>query len=223
MLPFFILLIYILPVYRMISRIVSEKESKARESMKMMGMSDTPYWLSWFTYYLIVVTIISILCIIILSINVVVYSSKGIIFAYFWIFGMSIFGMIIFLQSFFLRARTAAVSGTLVYFATSFVSSTLSATTTSETAKNAASILSTVAVNLGCTNFGTFEASGIGLTSSNINATYENYRFSMCLGMMVVSCLVFLVIGLYLDNVLPSAFGLKQPWYFPVSPTFWCG
>ena len=36
MLPFFLLLIYILPVYRLISNIVAEKESKVRESMKMM-------------------------------------------------------------------------------------------------------------------------------------------------------------------------------------------
>jgi hypothetical protein len=64
------LLIYILPTYRLISNIVSEKESKARESMKMMGLVDFSYWLSWFFYYLIIVTIISGLCIGVLSINV---------------------------------------------------------------------------------------------------------------------------------------------------------
>jgi ATP-binding cassette subfamily A (ABC1) protein 3 len=71
MMPFFMLLIYILPTYRLISNIVSEKESKARESMKMMGLVDFSYWLSWFFYYLIIVTIISGLCIGVLSINVI--------------------------------------------------------------------------------------------------------------------------------------------------------
>ena len=66
MLSFFMLLMYILPVYRLISNLVAEKESKARESMKMMGLSDASYWLSWFTYYTIIVTIISILCLIVL-------------------------------------------------------------------------------------------------------------------------------------------------------------
>jgi ATP-binding cassette subfamily A (ABC1) protein 3 len=64
-------LIYILPVYRMLQRIVSEKESRARESMKMMGLGDMAYWLSWFTYYMVIVTVISTLSTIILAINVI--------------------------------------------------------------------------------------------------------------------------------------------------------
>ena len=115
------LLMYILPVYRLISNIVAEKESKARESMKMMGLSDSSYWFSWFTYYTIVVTIISILCVIILSFNVFKNSNKGFIFLYFWVFGMSLFGLCMLLQSFFLRARVAAITGTLIYFGTSFI------------------------------------------------------------------------------------------------------
>lgn len=51
LLPFFLLLIYVLPVGKLIERMVSEKESRARESMKIMGMSDTAYYLSWFTYF----------------------------------------------------------------------------------------------------------------------------------------------------------------------------
>ena len=88
MLPFFMLLMYILPVYRLISNIVSEKETKARESMKMMGLSDFSYWLSWFVYYFIIVLIISIACTIILSANVFKYSNRGIIFPYFFIYGL---------------------------------------------------------------------------------------------------------------------------------------
>ena len=121
MLSFFLLLIYILPVYRLISNIVAEKESKARESMKMMGLSDFSYWLSWWTYYFIIVTIISALCIGILSINIISNSDRGIIFLFLWVYGNSLFGMCILLQSFFTKARVAAITGTLVYFGTSFV------------------------------------------------------------------------------------------------------
>lgn len=61
LLPFFLLLIYILPVGKLIERMVSEKESRARESMKIMGMSDFAYYLSWWTYYSIQVTVISLI------------------------------------------------------------------------------------------------------------------------------------------------------------------
>jgi ATP-binding cassette subfamily A (ABC1) protein 3 len=101
-----------------------------------------------------------------------------------------------------------------LYFISSFINEAVTNSDVSETRKNAASILSTVAVSLGSNNFGIFESSGVGLTSSNIGEVYENYRFSVCLGMMAVSFVIFLVIGLYLDNVLPSAYGLRKPWYF---------
>lgn len=119
--PFFMLLIYILPVYRLISNIVSEKESKARESMKMMGLLDFSYWLSWWFYYFIIVTIISGLCIGVLSINAIKYSNRGLVFLFFEVYGLSLFGLTVFLQSFFSRARIAAVAGTLIYFGTSFI------------------------------------------------------------------------------------------------------
>lgn len=95
MLPFFLLLIYILPVYRLIQNLVGEKESRARESMKMMGLSDFSYWLSWFSYYFVIVTIISVLCLAVTSGNVWVYSNKGIIFIFLWVYGISLFGMCI--------------------------------------------------------------------------------------------------------------------------------
>jgi ATP-binding cassette, subfamily A (ABC1), member 3 len=119
------LLIYILPMYRLLSNMVSEKESKARESMKMMGLVDFSYWLSWWTYYFIIVTIISGLCILVLSFNVIQYSNRGLIFIFFELFGLSLFGLAVFLQAFFSKARVAAITGTLIYFGTSFIGVTV--------------------------------------------------------------------------------------------------
>lgn len=121
LLPFFMLIMYILPLYRTLSRVISEKESKAKESMRMMGLSDFSYWLSWFTYYFIVVTSISILCVIVLAINVIRYSNMFYVFLFFWLFGVSLFGFVLIFQSFFNKARTGAITGTLFYFGTSFI------------------------------------------------------------------------------------------------------
>lgn len=52
-LPLFLVLIYLLPVYNTVFLIVQEKESRTKESCRMMGMTDLPYWLSWFVYYTI--------------------------------------------------------------------------------------------------------------------------------------------------------------------------
>jgi hypothetical protein len=91
------LLVFILPVYRLISNMVSEKESKARESMKIMGLKDLSYWMSWFVYHFIRVTIISALSTLILSFNVVTKTNAFITFLFFWIFGLSLFAFSLFI------------------------------------------------------------------------------------------------------------------------------
>lgn len=51
---------------------------------------------------------------------------------------------------------------------------------------------------------------------------YKNYKFTVCLGMMSVCFMLFLTLGLYLDSVLPSAFGLRKPWNYFILPSYWC-
>jgi ATP-binding cassette subfamily A (ABC1) protein 3 len=148
------ILIYVLPMYRLISNIVSEKESKARESMKMMGLVDFSYWLSWWVYYFIVVTIISSLCVGVLSINAIKYSNRGLIFIFFELYGLSLFGLAIFIQSFFSKARVAAISGTLIYFGSSFINIVVQDPSVAWVPKTLASLLTTIAVSRGCNNLG---------------------------------------------------------------------
>jgi hypothetical protein len=38
-------------MYRTVYRIVFEKVTRAKESMRIMGMTDLPYWASWFVTY----------------------------------------------------------------------------------------------------------------------------------------------------------------------------
>jgi ATP-binding cassette subfamily A (ABC1) protein 3 len=86
-----------LPVYNITFQIVKEKESKTKESMRMMGMTDTSYWLSWFAYYTLINTIISLVGWLCLCINVIQYSTPAYVFLYMWLFGESVFGQIVFL------------------------------------------------------------------------------------------------------------------------------
>ena len=57
--PLFLLLAYIPPVYNMTFKIVREKESRAKETMRIMGMTDLPYWMSWFVFYTFINTIMT--------------------------------------------------------------------------------------------------------------------------------------------------------------------
>lgn len=115
-LPLLMLFMYILPVFTIVSLIVKEKESKARESMRMMGMTDSPYWLSWFAYYTILNTILSLIAWAVLCINVIGFSNPIFVFLWIWLYGQAIFGEIVFMQSLFSRAKYSGLISAVVYF-----------------------------------------------------------------------------------------------------------
>ena len=74
LLPLFLLLAYIPPVYNMTFKIVREKESRAKETMRIMGMTDLPYWMSWLVFYTVINTLVSTLAWVCLLPAVINYS-----------------------------------------------------------------------------------------------------------------------------------------------------
>lgn len=52
-------------------KIVREKESRTKETMRIMGMTDSPYWLSWFVFYTLINTCVTTICWAVLQVNVI--------------------------------------------------------------------------------------------------------------------------------------------------------
>ena len=96
-LPYILLLIFVPPVYNTVFLMVREKESRIKESMRMMGMRDTAYWLSWWAYYTCVTTTICLLSWAILMINVIKNSDASIVLIYFIFYAQAVFAEIIFI------------------------------------------------------------------------------------------------------------------------------
>jgi hypothetical protein len=107
-LPLLMMVAWVPMVYRTTYRITQEKQLKTKESMFMMGLKPFPYWLSWFTYYLIGTTIISILMFVTL-LPVFYTVGRGILFVQIFLYGLNLFGIILAVQSLFTNARNSAV------------------------------------------------------------------------------------------------------------------
>ena len=86
---------YIPVLYRTVYRVVFEKVTRAKESMRMMGMGEFAYWFSWFSYFTIVNTILVTLCWGILMINSLPLNSGGFLWLFIWLYGVSLFGLIL--------------------------------------------------------------------------------------------------------------------------------
>ena len=83
---------YLIPLYYIVSKLAEEKESKSREGMKMMGLKDSTYFLSWMTTFAVVIAIMSLLVVATTAFNVFNQSNKLLIFLMCFIYGISLFG-----------------------------------------------------------------------------------------------------------------------------------
>ncbi|CAI2373293.1 unnamed protein product [Moneuplotes crassus] len=88
--------------------------------MKIMGLMDTPYWLSWLTYYLVINTFLSLIMMLIL-IPVFEYSNKFLVFLYLWIYGMTMFSFGLLIGAFFSTGKTASIVSSMLFFLSSFL------------------------------------------------------------------------------------------------------
>ena len=100
----------------------SEKSTRIKETMRMMGMSDASYWLSWYIYFFVVNLIIVLICWQLLITWVFTKSDPLIVLLYLWVWGQSVFSMIVFGQSLFDNPKTAALVTTIAYFGSSLLS-----------------------------------------------------------------------------------------------------
>lgn len=89
---------------------------KSKESMMMMGLKLFPYWMSWFVYYVVVTTALVTLSVL-LMFGIFKHTNMLIVWIYFLEFGISLFGMIMVIQSLFSKARVAAIVCTTIYLA----------------------------------------------------------------------------------------------------------
>ena len=66
-----------------------------------------------------------------------------------------------------------------------------------------------------------FETSGFGTTFENIRYEYDYYTVLIGIIMMLIDCIVYFLLGIYLTYVLPSTYGVKLPVCFCCSPKFY--
>ena len=93
-LPLLILNSFLIPLYKVTHMIVTEKSNKVRESLRMCGLGQTAYWLSWFVYFTWVNTLVCLVLFTGLMGFVFDRTSGFIFFVFIWIYGECLFGFV---------------------------------------------------------------------------------------------------------------------------------
>ncbi len=143
-----LLLIWLVPYLRFVLQMTQEKETRIKETMRIMGMREAAYSGSFFIWYLITAFCISVLLTLFGALFFFSNSDWLLLFFVYFCDGLAVFGLVNFFQSFFSSSRNAVPIAVIVYYLTNYISLAVNSPDISAGAKYAASLIPTVAVNL---------------------------------------------------------------------------
>ena len=219
--PFFIVVAYMCPLCLYIFRMVSEKESGAKEGMKIMGLNEGVYFTSYFLQYLV-------FCIVVSIINTIIakFIYKKIpfyfIFLIFFLWAMNIFALAFFFQSFIDSTRYALIISLLIYFTMYFISLACIRVTSAKSIKIGLSFFPPVALEVGIVLISEFECYFKRYKPKYFAEIYTNYSLFYMYLQLIIDFFIYLFLGYYLQNVLPHKFGIRKPFYFLCTSDYWC-
>ena len=219
--PFFMVIAYMCPLCLYVYRMVGEKENKSKEGMKIMGLSEGTYFLSYFIQYVIITFIDSVINTFFMSL---LFPHIPFIFLFIILFlwALDIFGLIFFFQSFIDKTRVALILSLLIYFVMFFLSMACMDENSKKVLKIVLSIFPPVSLELGIVLIGKFQSHFKDFHYSDYAETYTNYSIFIMNLMQIIDFFLYLFLGYYLQNIIPHEFGIKRPFYFICTKEYWC-
>ena len=136
-----LLVIFIPPVYNTVFMLVREKETRMKETMRMIGMTDRAYWFSWYIHYSLITVIVAALACCVLLINVLERSSPFAFLIMLVCYAQAIFAQVVCISTLLESSKNSGLIGSLVYFGLSLVSFPITQETVPEAVKVCFSVI----------------------------------------------------------------------------------
>ena len=221
MITIILVIAYMSPLSLYVYRIVGEKETKTKEGMKIMGLGEGEYFLSYFIQYIVISIFVSLINALLFK---VVLTRIPLYYLYFTVFlwSLDVFALIYFFQSFIDKTRIAIVLSLVIYFIMYCASLACMFEKTSRVIKIVLSLFPAVALNLGILLMSKFEYHFRNFYDRDFLINHTNFSLGLMYLMLACDFLLYLFLGYYLHNVLPHDFGIRRPWYFLCTSDYWC-
>ncbi|EGG25152.1 hypothetical protein DFA_03400 [Cavenderia fasciculata] len=213
----------------MLQDMVVEKETKLKEGMRMMGLKELAYYLSWFLTYSVFIILNVFLLIasgFIFQFTFFKRNDFGTYFFLFLLFGMSIICFGFFLSACLRKSQAATFIGFFLFILFSilqaFIPNLLYIDGKPYSIQAIFSLLSPIVFAKGLTDLAT-ASNFAGLRWSGIADHTHVFPLLLVYRWMVLDSFIFLVLGWYIDNVFPGEFGTPKPFFFFLQPSYWTG
>jgi hypothetical protein len=212
---------FLYPMSRLVKSIVEEKELRIKETLFILGVKPWAYNSSLIIVAYMVFLLASVILSLTIHYSILVFSSLVYLFALVVLFGSATVGFSFFITSFFSKSKIASLVGPMALFATIFPYFLFLTSNQNEytLAKMLSSLLPCTAFSLGFKILTTFELGEVGVHSWN--ASQGSYSFNTSLAFLAFDTIFYIVLAWYFNQVIPSQFGARQPFYFCLKPSYW--
>ncbi|XP_035262804.1 ATP-binding cassette sub-family A member 5 [Anguilla anguilla] len=205
----------------LIANVAAEKEHRLKDAMRMMGLYDSAFWLSWGLLYAALVTAMSIVMAIIATCTALFPNSDVLlIFLLIFLYGISSIFFSFMVTPLFKKPKFASTVGSMLTVVMGCLSLfTVLIKDFPQPLVWALCLLSPSAFSMGIAQVVYLEAHGDGAVFSTLGS--GPHPLYVPLFMMLLDSALYLLLALYLDQVLPGEFGMRQSLLYFLKPSYW--
>lgn len=208
-----------LPFMYFLSRNVTREKKQLKVLMKTMGLQDIAFWLSWSLLYSVYVLIFSCLLTALVLREPFYTSSFPAVSLLFFLYGLACIHLVFMLCSLLKTSKLASSMSFLIIFIFGFLSLAVLIEEVPDPLKWFLGLLCPFAFNTGIAKIFHLEKYEIGFSFSNLMEE-AHFLFSTYI-LLVFDSVLYMVLALYFDKILPGKFGIPDPPLFCLKASYW--
>ncbi|KAL6646412.1 hypothetical protein ACP70R_018020 [Stipagrostis hirtigluma subsp. patula] len=236
--PTFFLAIAMFGFVFQISALVTEKELKLRQAMSIMGLYESAYWLSWFTweaFLTLLSALFTVLFGMMFQFDFFLKNSFGILFLLFFLFQLNMLSFAFMISTFVTKAASATTVGFAIFiigFLTQLVT-TFGFPYSSSYQKSYRIVWSLFPPDVfakGLDILGrataTPEDKGVSWNQRGKCQSFETdcvITIDDIYKWLISTFFLWFVLAIYFDNIIPNVNGVRKSVFYFLMPSYWTG
>ncbi|EEQ99759.1 conserved hypothetical protein [Perkinsus marinus ATCC 50983] len=206
--------LYTFSAFSVARKLISERKGRLREGMRIMGLYDFPYNISWYLWYASFYVVLSFI-VGALSLVVLPTVSALWLFLLAFLYFLASLSFAFAISTLFENPNTGSTLTAVIYYVLAITVSVLDR----ETSKGAISLLPQCAFTLVVQNLG--QQLFLGMESPSARLAYQNFTLLQGLTMLTIDFMLWTLLYLYLDQVVPHQYRATRKFYFLFTRGFW--
>ncbi|XP_069511180.1 ATP-binding cassette sub-family A member 9-like [Ambystoma mexicanum] len=200
---------------------VAREKKTHKDLLRMMGLRDSLFWLSWGLLYSIYIFIMANLWALIATTAVFSHSSYLVIFVLFFLYGISSMCFCFLLVTLLKKPKLTCIVGFLLTLTFGCLSLVLLLEELPSAVMWVLDIfLSPCTFSTGLTEVLLLENKKEG---AQLNKLMEDpFPLSAVFFMLVLNAVLYMLLAMYFDQVLPNTYGRRQSPFFFLKSSYWC-